>query len=648
VTGMSDVLINLFSPSVACQVSTPGADLSNSCSDAGTFDDLLRTISEGGIAVAGETYSSSTKGDTLTPVVEVRPCFAPASADELHPASAAGNILGLMEELLTGIDVDGLLAVGGSSGSGKWEFVERGGSCFDAGPLDPMTVGSEVAAQPQTTGLLLGVLSLAVLNLTAACQQPEKHDIEVTAPVTEELPGEDGEKNESSLTDATSASLTVTGKDAPAMELMALLVVAALQFGSAPEEQAALPALSGDVVTTQVVAEIGDGALSLLELPETGAAGGSSDNAIGDLGLGGRLTMSGTEKEDFLSLLLAASRETDGLPSSLYRQSGEELPVSQSEAASVLFSRATAKLNVNDHEGSLANTDRMNDEVRLSAKDRFHQLFDRVITTLTSQASNRQATEEASTMGQPRPELSDPVKPDSRLSPTERFVLTTAKAGETVGGEAFAAGDSPTHLKGTDMGGNSSDGREAESKGISFVSSAGLTGEKKDNSPGNKNGDSDRQSQSDAYGSILRSVPPAEQGQRNGTSEVQARGAILNGFDRFEKMAEQLSGKSGIHDLIVKLEVGNNESVVVALKDLGQSVSVEVKGSNQALVSFLQAQKETITRQLEGKDLRTIIYVDPNASNTSDRQERKDTKRRSFERERQNVRSFGSVVETFV
>ena len=87
--------------------------------------------------------------------------------------------------------------------------------------------------------------------------------------------------------------------------------------------------------------------------------------------------------------------------------------------------------------------------------------------------------------------------------------------------------------------------------------------------------------------------------------------------------------------------------MVVGLKDLGESVTVEVRASHEALISLLRSQKETIIRHLEVKDVRTNILIDPNAAGTQERRDGKESKRRLVQAVSQNEGAFGTFLETF-
>jgi len=118
--------------------------------------------------------------------------------------------------------------------------------------------------------------------------------------------------------------------------------------------------------------------------------------------------------------------------------------------------------------------------------------------------------------------------------------------------------------------------------------------------------------------------------------------------ERFEKMIEQFGNGTAQHDLTVKLDMGKEGSVVLGLKDLGPTVTVEVKASDQGIISLLQSQKDSIIRNLEGKDVHANIYIDPNASGTPDKRDRRETgKQRTFQPAPQGDAGFGEFLDVF-
>jgi hypothetical protein len=115
--------------------------------------------------------------------------------------------------------------------------------------------------------------------------------------------------------------------------------------------------------------------------------------------------------------------------------------------------------------------------------------------------------------------------------------------------------------------------------------------------------------------------------------------------DRIEKIVEQYANKSASMDMVVRLKIDEKETLLVALKDQGQRVIVEVKTTNEGMGTFLQSQKEEIARQLEGKHIYANIYVDVQNENREKRDQRDNQKKRSDEQENED---FVGYLETMV
>ncbi len=132
---------------------------------------------------------------------------------------------------------------------------------------------------------------------------------------------------------------------------------------------------------------------------------------------------------------------------------------------------------------------------------------------------------------------------------------------------------------------------------------------------------------------------------------VEQKGAVqqaspTHAVEKFEKTLEQFSAKTGLNEMRVRLNIGNDESVILGLKDLGQSISVEVKASHQAVVGLLESQKETITKNLEAKDIHTNIFIDPDSSAKQDQKDRREGKQRLHtSRSRNEADGFAEVLE---
>jgi hypothetical protein len=114
--------------------------------------------------------------------------------------------------------------------------------------------------------------------------------------------------------------------------------------------------------------------------------------------------------------------------------------------------------------------------------------------------------------------------------------------------------------------------------------------------------------------------------------------------DRIEKIVEQYAGKSVSMDMVVRLKIDEKETILVGLKEQGQRVAVEVKTTNAGMGTFLQSQKEEITRQLEGKNIYANIYVDVQNENREKRDQRDHQKKRSDGQEKEDFVGFLEVM----
>lgn len=111
--------------------------------------------------------------------------------------------------------------------------------------------------------------------------------------------------------------------------------------------------------------------------------------------------------------------------------------------------------------------------------------------------------------------------------------------------------------------------------------------------------------------------------------KVSDRSTAGEAVEKFQQVLDQFATKAGQHDLTVKLDIGSEGSLVLGMKDLGQTVTVEVKASHDSMVDLLQSQRDTIIRHLEGKDVHTNFVIDPNASGTPERRDRRETGQQS-------------------
>jgi hypothetical protein len=163
---------------------------------------------------------------------------------------------------------------------------------------------------------------------------------------------------------------------------------------------------------------------------------------------------------------------------------------------------------------------------------------------------------------------------------------------------------------------------------------------------GDKEQPSGRENYQLAGGNDFGSADSAVQEQSGKVSERYTTGEAV---EKFQQVLDQFGGKTDQHNLTVKLDIGSEGSLVLGMKDLGQTVTVEVRASHDATVNLLQSQRDTIIRHLEGKDVHTNIVIDPNASGTPEKRDRRDMKKqRTFPSAPKEDEGFGELLEILV
>jgi hypothetical protein len=139
----------------------------------------------------------------------------------------------------------------------------------------------------------------------------------------------------------------------------------------------------------------------------------------------------------------------------------------------------------------------------------------------------------------------------------------------------------------------------------------------------------------------------SRQGTHQATGET--KGVARNNFssmmvEKIEKLTEHFAGRNMNMDMTVRLKIGDNETVLVGLKDEGSSVTVEVRGASESTMNFLQSQKDDIARTLESKNIQTTIHVDIDQDAEGKRQQKQH--RNTGEEETAEQKDFGSFFET--
>ena len=107
--------------------------------------------------------------------------------------------------------------------------------------------------------------------------------------------------------------------------------------------------------------------------------------------------------------------------------------------------------------------------------------------------------------------------------------------------------------------------------------------------------------------------------------------------ERIEKIVEQYTRKDMSTDIMLRVRIDDKGLLLVGLRDEGQRIAVELRSPNQGLMSLLQTNKETIVRNLEGKNINTTIWVDPiNREDLSGRERREERRDAQQQRQKEN------------
>lgn len=140
-------------------------------------------------------------------------------------------------------------------------------------------------------------------------------------------------------------------------------------------------------------------------------------------------------------------------------------------------------------------------------------------------------------------------------------------------------------------------------------------------------------------------------GQRSQQVSSETKGVVRNDFgaamvDKIERLAEQYAGKGMNMDMVVKLRIDDTETVLVGLREEGNSVTVEVKTANENTMNFIQSQKDDLIKNLENKNIFTTIHVDINQDQQGKQQQRNDHAKEDGDPKEQQ--DFGAFFEALV
>ena len=118
--------------------------------------------------------------------------------------------------------------------------------------------------------------------------------------------------------------------------------------------------------------------------------------------------------------------------------------------------------------------------------------------------------------------------------------------------------------------------------------------------------------------------------------------------DKIEKIVEHYANKGVSADMVVRLKLDEKETLIVGLKDHGQTVAVEIKTTDESMGNFLSSQKGEITKQLEEKNVYANIHVDMENDNLQKRKQEERNKQKNANRERKLEDDSNTFMEIMV
>jgi len=132
--------------------------------------------------------------------------------------------------------------------------------------------------------------------------------------------------------------------------------------------------------------------------------------------------------------------------------------------------------------------------------------------------------------------------------------------------------------------------------------------------------------------------------QKSGQTGQAAPSQASAMIHKIEELAESYSSRNQSADMVLRLKVDEKESLVVGLRSQGDRVVVDVKGASDGLMSALQSQKDSITRELESKQIYTTINVEINGDGNPKRQGQGQRQNRNGKED--NETDFGGIFNT--
>jgi hypothetical protein len=586
---MMDGLMNLFAPAVSQMTSTSPVDVASGQLEPSVFQGLLEKV------INGQSLMT-----TMGQVSDVEMTCLPAMMNGLYPELFAVVIPALVNQIASSESVISQL------------------DSLNNSVQDAMTQSVDGAKKQEFAMLLEGLLTAISVKLNEKVPQNDSKSL----PVTSGDSSSEEQKDESNVS-SDSPCITLSHEDKATVEMMACLLFAVLHPAMNREQPVlSLPGLSETNEKSELVTEM---ARPNFDAPAKEATYRISLNNVSQLeGKSEQKEEVSHRKESTVSEVIKADQTPDQGAQIIQTKVMED-PTSQPaitgfvkvEAGHAgrqaiesipqkpdlpLENEGTAKGNSKTHEFAIERIVSV-----LASKETEGENQIQVIQKILEKSPLATAMKEAFEKQLPADALSNPT-PANNLIVTSNEIKTLIPA-ESMMKSTF---DNESH--------HESDSNQS--------------------SPENK-----QQTGPEQFMFGTKQTQGAYETENIKAAQAVGHKMNMGPVEKMEKIVQQINAKQGNQDLTVKLDVGNNESVILGLKDLGKSISVEVRASNQGLANLLQSQKEAIMRHLQNRDVRTSIFVDPYTSGNPERRERRDQRQGSPSSPQKNPEKFGRILE---
>lgn len=116
--------------------------------------------------------------------------------------------------------------------------------------------------------------------------------------------------------------------------------------------------------------------------------------------------------------------------------------------------------------------------------------------------------------------------------------------------------------------------------------------------------------------------------------------------NRIEKIVEQFTGKSTNMDMLVRLKIDEKDTLLVGFKDEGGRVTVQLRTTNEGVLSILQSQRDEMAKNLAEKNVYASIHIDLKQENRG--KQNGSGGRNDSENDEQGRQEFSTFIEKLV